>query len=382
MAPASPPDNSRVTSVADTSTKEEDYFFTSLGLDDNENDKDVASGSAKSDDLLKPRNRDERMRAAYEESKRLYKAEHGYTETGWYIGLDRHPYEYTSQVVSSKSGNVHIDANDAQETDQKMLDANAAYAYYAGDYRKCLNIILGGSYDATVPPFSSATLDKAVENRANALSREIYSTVMRTCVKLNEAGWAGYLADASQKYWKISGHAGLAESASRAYHTAGRFNDALTALLYAIADRGSLYAYLLSARETLEAAEPSYPSNSHPAIGERSILSRIREIIRWCIESVPTGYEQPLFPDDLPHLAKPGGQLKKDRPFPSDAASSDDYLNLGESFLDVLQLDGKDKEIGRKAWKKLGQMIAARLKVGSSGEEMAEGDMGRSVRSL
>jgi hypothetical protein len=39
----------------------------------------------------------------------------------WYIGLDRHPHEYTSQVVSGKSGNVHIEASDALEVDQKML---------------------------------------------------------------------------------------------------------------------------------------------------------------------------------------------------------------------------------------------------------------------
>jgi hypothetical protein len=129
-------------SVEDASTKEEDYFFTSLGLDNDEDNQDTASRETtktQDDDLLRPRNRDERMRAAYEESKRLYKAEHGYTETGvsriisrssrisanldlqWYIGLDRHPHEYTSQVVSSKSGNVHIEASDALEVDQKML---------------------------------------------------------------------------------------------------------------------------------------------------------------------------------------------------------------------------------------------------------------------
>lgn len=72
-------------SIVDASTKEEDYFFTSLGLDDEEDNQDPTSGEAtktQDDDLLRPRNRDERMRAAYEESKRLYKAEHGYTETG------------------------------------------------------------------------------------------------------------------------------------------------------------------------------------------------------------------------------------------------------------------------------------------------------------
>lgn len=80
------------------------------------------------------------------------------------------------------------------------IEANAAYAYYAGDYRKSLNIILGGSNTASVPLFDPAILDKSLEERANKLSRETYSTVMRTCTKLEEAGWAGYLADASQKY--------------------------------------------------------------------------------------------------------------------------------------------------------------------------------------
>lgn len=80
-----PVDSSPVPSIVQASTKEEDYFFTSLGLDDDEVDQDASVGSgptAKGDDLPKSRNRDERMRAAYEESKRLYKAEHGYTETG------------------------------------------------------------------------------------------------------------------------------------------------------------------------------------------------------------------------------------------------------------------------------------------------------------
>lgn len=158
--------------------------------------------------------------------------------------------------------------------------------------------------------------------------------------------------------------------------------DALTALLYAIADRGSLYAYLLAARDTLEATSSSQAEPVTTITGERSILPRVADIIRWCIESVPTGYEQPLFPDDAASLARTEGQIKKDRPFPSDATNSNDYLILGESFLDVLQLDGKDKEIGRKAWRKLGQMIGARMRVGSSGSELEEGDMGRSVRSL
>lgn len=159
-------------------------------------------------------------------------------------------------------------------------------------------------------------------------------------------------------------------------------SDALTALHYAIADRGSLYAYLLAARDTLEAASSSQAEPVTTITGERSILLRVSDIIRWCIESVPAGYEQPLFSDDAASLARTEGQIKKNRPFPSDAIDSDDYLVLGESFLDILQLNGKDKEIGRKAWRKLGQMIAARMRVGSSGSELEERDMGRSVRSL
>jgi hypothetical protein len=70
-----------IPSVTDVSTKEEDYFFTSLGLEDDE-DEESGTPTAPSDDLLRPRNRDDRMKAAYEESKRLYKAQHAYTETG------------------------------------------------------------------------------------------------------------------------------------------------------------------------------------------------------------------------------------------------------------------------------------------------------------
>lgn len=81
-------------------------------------------------------------------------------------------------------------------------DANAAYAYYAGHYRKSLSIIIGGSYTADVPAFglAAAELDAALKDRANKLSREMYDTAMRTCVQLKDSGWAGYLADVSQKY--------------------------------------------------------------------------------------------------------------------------------------------------------------------------------------
>lgn len=169
----------------------------------------------------------------------------------------------------------------------------------------------------------------------------------------------------------------------------GRLNprlrpDALTALLYAIADRGPLYAYLLAAQETLQASELRIQQDHGLTTipGERQTRSCVSEIVRWCIESVPAGYEQPLFADDTMDPANAASTLKKDRPFPADATSADEYIDLGEKFLGALQIEGKDKETGRKAWKKLGQMIAARMRVGSSGSEMEEGDMGRSVRSL
>jgi hypothetical protein len=162
------------------------------------------------------------------------------------------------------------------------------------------------------------------------------------------------------------------------------YADALTALMYAIADRGPLYAYLLAAQETLQASISPQPQGSEfTAIpSERQTLFRVSEVIRWCIESVPAGYEQPLFADETSEPARPAEALRKDRPFPAHAANSDDYMHLGEDFMGALQLEGKDNEIGRKAWKKLGMMIAARMRVGSSGSEMEEGDMGRSVRSL
>jgi hypothetical protein len=71
-----------ISSVADVSTKEEDYFLTSLGLEDDDDVESETPTGTRADDLLRPRNRDDRMKAAYEESKRLYKAHHAYTETG------------------------------------------------------------------------------------------------------------------------------------------------------------------------------------------------------------------------------------------------------------------------------------------------------------
>lgn len=69
-------------SVADASTNEEDYFFTSLGLEDDADDNSGSPAGTQEGDLLRPRNRDDRMKAAYDESKRLYRAQHAYTETG------------------------------------------------------------------------------------------------------------------------------------------------------------------------------------------------------------------------------------------------------------------------------------------------------------
>jgi hypothetical protein len=82
------------------------------------------------------------------------------------------------------------------------LDANAAYAYYAGDYRKSLSIIIGGSYTSHVPAlgFASGELETSMKERANKVSREMYDTAMRASVQLEDSGWAGYLAAASRKY--------------------------------------------------------------------------------------------------------------------------------------------------------------------------------------
>ncbi|MBC9702251.1 MAG: hypothetical protein H9W83_06870 [Leuconostoc sp.] len=94
------------------------------------------------------------------------------------------------------------------------------------------------------------------------------------------------------------------------------------------------------------------------------------------------GYEQPLFPENKTEVATP---IKKDRPFPACTAGSEGYMELGKDLERVLEAEGKDLEIVRKAWKKLGQMITVRLKVGTQGSDLEDGDpasMGRSVRSL
>lgn len=113
------------------------------------------------------------------------------------------------------------------------------------------------------------------------------------------------------------------------------------------------------------------------------------EIVLWCIESVPIGYEQPLFSDmalaPAEVAAPPTGTLKKDRPFPASTTGSESYVELGKDLESVLHVEGKDLEISKKAWKKLGQMISVRVKVGTQSSEVEEGDsanLGRSVRSL
>jgi hypothetical protein len=152
-----------------------------------------------------------------------------------------------------------------------------------------------------------------------------------------------------------------------------------------VADRGPLYAYLLAAQETLRAAMSAKTDSNpppSPADSEQDTLSRVSEVIVWCIESVPVGYEQPLFPEYTPEVATP---IKKDRPFPASTAGSEGYMELGNDLERVLVAEGKDLEIVRKAWKKLGQMITVRLKVGTQGSDLEDGDpasMGRSVRSL
>lgn len=114
-------------------------------------------------------------------------------------------------------------------------------------------------------------------------------------------------------------------------------------------------------------------------------MSRVSEIIVWCIESVPVGYEQPLFPDHTPAPEEVAVPIKKDRPFPARTNGSERYISLGKDLEDVLRVEGKDLDITKKAWKKLGQMISVRLKVGTQGSEVEDADpasMGRSVRSL
>lgn len=39
--------------------------------------------------------------------------------------------------------------------------------------------------------------------RANKVSREMYDTAMRASVRLEDSGWAGYLADVSSKYVSV-----------------------------------------------------------------------------------------------------------------------------------------------------------------------------------
>lgn len=163
--------------------------------------------------------------------------------------------------------------------------------------------------------------------------------------------------------------------------------DSIIALLYAIADRGPLYAYLLAARETLRSALSSEETPLRKislSETESQAFSRVSEVIVWCIESVPVGYEQPLFLDSglTPETTTP---VRKDRPFPASTAGSEGYIELGKDLERVLGVEGKNLEIVGKAWKKLGQMISVRLRVGTQGTELEDGDpasMGRSVRSL
>ncbi|KAJ9097348.1 hypothetical protein QFC19_006816 [Naganishia cerealis] len=318
-------------SIADASTNEEDYFFTSLGLDDedgsdgDEQDRNGIAGMKRSDDLLQPRNREDRMRAAYEESKR--------------------------------------------------------------NYRESLNTLLGKiETDKTPPPAVSPSSEneKILKNRVDKLSREMFDTAMRTCVKLNDVKWAGYVADASQKYWKMPGHAGLAESASRAYHTAERYND-----------RGALYAYLVAAQQTLQVHTSSTtPSGAQhpqdPSLDVSAAFSRFLDLIEWVIDSVPANYAEPLFSelpeisgDDKAEISRPP---RPQRSPPPSVTTSESYIRFGEELAGALMLTEKDLEISRKAWKKLGQLISLRLKAGNTdSSEADEGEttnMGRSVRSL
>lgn len=86
----------------------------------------------------------------------------------------------------------------------RSLDANVAYEFYAGNYRKSLNALLGRTETDDTPPPSSASPTAKTEidlkNTVDKLSREMFDCGMRTCVKLNDSQWAGYLADAGRKY--------------------------------------------------------------------------------------------------------------------------------------------------------------------------------------
>jgi hypothetical protein len=168
--------------------------------------------------------------------------------------------------------------------------------------------------------------------------------------------------------------------------------DSIISLLYAIADRGALYAYLVAAQETLQVRDGSSASSSGARLPNSSpetsaTFARFLDLVEWVIDSVPASYAQPLFvnaPEDAVSLQRK--QTTEQRTPPAFVTTSEAYMRLGEELAKDLQLTGKDLEISKKAWKKLGQLISVRLRAGNAdASEADEGEttnMGRSVRSL
>jgi hypothetical protein len=110
-------------------------------------------------------------------------------------------------------------------------------------------------------------------------------------------------------------------------------------------------------------------------------------MIDWVIDSVPASYAQPLFTERAEGAAaNKTDETKEHRTPPVSVTTSEAYMRFGEVLAEALKLTGKDLDISRKAWKKLGQLISLRLRAGnvdaSEAEEGETANMGRSVRSL
>ncbi|WWC85440.1 uncharacterized protein L201_000303 [Kwoniella dendrophila CBS 6074] len=179
------------------------YFQVAVSDDQsaiNEVDNQETTQSVSQSKADKAEIRRQRIEAAVERSKTEYKAEHAYTERGWFTNPE------TERNVLSKN-----------KVDKQHLEYITTNLYYSEppNYEEALRLILD-SFDPKA-------------KHSGGLPRELLDTGLRCSLKCNDIENAINLADSSKVLWKGQ-FAGIAALASDAYLIANRPKDALSPL--------------------------------------------------------------------------------------------------------------------------------------------------------
>ncbi|WVW81395.1 hypothetical protein I302_103387 [Kwoniella bestiolae CBS 10118] len=289
--------------------------------------------------------RRQRIEAAVQRSKGEYKAEHAYTERGWFNSSE------TERNVLSKP-----------KVDKQHLEYITTSLYYASPpkYAEALSLILR-SFD---PSLKAKSL--------GGLTRELFDTALRCALAIGDVENAVKLADSSKSMWKGQ-FAGIAALASDAYISAGRHIDALTPLLLSISNFG-LHEPLLSRLSNILKSIVSSSSSPKGGEGIQHLLGILDKVIIWKSAHL----QKPLFPPSV-SSDQPQSQNRTTTNANVDMSFTDQPLNPS---LILQELNIQEEDVGR-----YGDLISglegtvARLNKGFKSDP-AEEVVEKSVREL